>query len=133
MAFWPLLLLASLVTCKVWSLDLYLKKLPVYILLTEFNKAPLFHQSLGPRVFLSFFLSPSLSFFLSVYFWLIPWRANASCLTQGTLASFLLSLSHRQLRTTRFLPLKGCNRGERQDMCLGLDIQLDVPGRKSVK
>ena len=36
-------------------------------------KTPLFHQSLGSRVFLSFFL-----FFLSfsIYFWLIPWSSE---------------------------------------------------------
>ena len=39
-------------------------------------KTPLLHQSLGPRVFPSFFfLSFSLS--LSLYFWLIPWSAEA--------------------------------------------------------
>ena len=38
-------------------------------------KTPLLHQSLGPRVFLSFFLSFSLS--LSLYFWLIPWSSEA--------------------------------------------------------
>ena len=35
LALWPLLLLVPLVTCKAWSFDLYLKKLPcnmVYIL-----------------------------------------------------------------------------------------------------
>ena len=43
LALWPLLFLASLVTCKVWSLDLYLKKLPcitVYILLQNSIKHP---------------------------------------------------------------------------------------------
>ena len=35
-------------------------------------KTPLFHQSLGPRVCLSI-----LSVFLSIYFWLIPWSAEA--------------------------------------------------------
>ena len=69
--------------------------------LTEFKKAPLFHQSLGPRVFLSF------SFSLSLYFWLIPWSAKAGCITQGILASFLLSLSYRRLWTTRFWSIKG--------------------------
>ncbi|CAN0506115.1 unnamed protein product [Rangifer tarandus platyrhynchus] len=36
-------------------------------------KTSLLHQSFGPRVFLSFFL----------YFWLIPWSAQAGCVTQG--------------------------------------------------
>ena len=39
-------------------------------------KTPLLHQSLGPRVFLSFFLF-FLSFSLSLYFWLIPWSSEA--------------------------------------------------------
>ena len=73
-------------------------------------KTPLLHQSFGLRVFLSFsFLSfsLSLSLFLSLSFWLIPWSAEAGCLAQGILASFLLSLSHRQLRTTKFRSIKG--------------------------
>ena len=52
LALWPLLLLISLVTCKVWSFDLYLKKLPcntVYITHTEFNKAPLFLYTWVPE------------------------------------------------------------------------------------
>ena len=64
-----------------------------------FIKTPLLHQSFGPHVFLSFFL------FLS--FWLIPWSGEAGCITQGMLASLLLSLSYRQLRTTRFRSIKG--------------------------
>ena len=72
-------------------------------------KTPLLHQSFGPRVCLSFFLF--LSFSLSLYFWLIPWRAKAGCVTQGILASFLLSLSHRGLWTTRFLSIKGPTSG----------------------
>ena len=85
LALWPLLLLVSLVTCKVWSFDLYLKKLPcnmVYITHTEFNKAPLFHQRIGSWC-------PSFSLSLSLYF------------------SFFLSLSYRRLRTTRFRSIKG--------------------------
>ena len=73
-------------------------------------KIPLLHQSLGPRVFLSFFfLSFSLSLCLSVsiYFWLIPWNEEAGYVTQGILASLLLSLPHGQLRTTRFQSIKG--------------------------
>ena len=50
-------------------------------------KTPLLHQSLGPSVFLSFFLP------LSFSFWLIPWSMKAGCITQGISASFLLSLS----------------------------------------
>ena len=63
LALWPLLLLASLVTCKVWSLDLYLKKLPcitVYILTQNSIKHPCSTRDLGLRVLLSFFLSLSL-------------------------------------------------------------------------
>ena len=71
--------------------------------LTEFSKAPLFHQSLGPLAFL--FLSQSFS--LSLYFWLIPWSAKAGSKTQGILASVLLSLSYRRLWTTRFWSIKG--------------------------
>ena len=37
---------------------------------------PLLHQSLGPRVFLSFY-SFCLSLSLSLYFWLIPWSTEA--------------------------------------------------------
>ena len=62
-------------------------------------KTSLLHQSLGPRVFLSFSLS--------LYFCLIPWSPKAGCVTQGILASFLLSLSHRQLQTTKFWSSKG--------------------------
>ena len=71
LALWALWLLVSLVTCKVWSFDLYLKKLPcntVYITHTEFNKASLCHQRLG---------SPCPSFSLSLSFWLSPWSAEA--------------------------------------------------------
>ena len=52
-------------------------------------------------------VSVCLSVCLSVYFWLIPWGMKASCITQGILASFLLSLSHRWLWTTRFQSNKG--------------------------
>ena len=55
--------------------------------------------------FLSFFLF--LSFSLSLYFWLIPWNAEAGCVTKGILASFLLPLSYCQLRATRFQSIKG--------------------------
>ena len=48
-------------------------------------KTPLLHQSFGP---VSFFLS--LPLFLFIYFWLIPWNAEAGCVIQGLLASFLL-------------------------------------------
>ena len=61
---WPLLLLVSLVTCKVWSFDLYLKKLPcktVYILTQSSIKHPCSTGDLGPRVLLSLSLSLSLS------------------------------------------------------------------------
>ena len=72
LALWTQLLLVSLVTCKVKSFDLYLKKLPcntVYILLQNSIKHPLSTRDLGPRVLLS------LSLYL--YFWLIPWSSKA--------------------------------------------------------
>ena len=103
LAWRPPLLLASLVTRKIWSPDLYLKKLPcitVYILLQNSIKHPC---SIRVWVPLSF----SLSLSISLYFWLIPWSAKAGCVTQGILASFLLSLSHRRLRTTRFRSIIG--------------------------
>ena len=106
LALWPLLLLVSLVTCKVWPFDLYLKKLPcktVYILTQNSINHPCSTRDLGPCVLLSL----SLSLSQSLYFWLIPWSAKASCVTQGILASFLLSLSYRRLQTTRFQSIKG--------------------------
>ena len=61
LAWWPLLLLVSLVTCKVWSFDLYLKKLP-YITVTQNSmKHPCSTRDLGPRVLLSLSLSLSLA------------------------------------------------------------------------
>ena len=66
----PLLLLVSLVACKVWSFDLYLKKLPcnmVYISTQNSVKHPCSTRDLGPCVLLS----------LSLCFWLIPWSAEA--------------------------------------------------------
>ena len=62
LALWPLLLLVSLVTCKVWSFDLYLKKLPcntVYIFTQNSIKHPCSTRDLGLHVLLS--LSPSVS------------------------------------------------------------------------
>ena len=67
-------------------------------------RTPLLHQSFGPRVCLSvshLFLS------LSFYFWLIPQNTKAGCVTQGILASFLLSLARCRLWTTRFRSNKG--------------------------
>ena len=61
--------------------------------------------SLALSLFLS--LSLSLSIYIYIYFWLIPWNVKANCIPQGILASFLLSLSHRQLQTTRFQSNKG--------------------------
>ena len=101
LALWTQLLLVSLVTCKVKSFDLYLKKLPcntVYILLQNSIKHPHSTRDLGPRVLLS--LS------LSLYFWLIPWSVKTGCVTQGILASFLLPLSYRLFQTTRFRSIK---------------------------
>ena len=102
LALWTQLLLVSLVTCKVKSFDLYLKKLPcntVYILLQNSIKHPRSTRDLGPRVLLS--LS------LSLYFWLIPWSSKAGWVTQGILASFLLPLSYHLFQTTRFRSIKG--------------------------
>ena len=62
LALWPLLLLVSSVTCKFWSPDLYLKKLPCNMVCiythTEFNKASCSTRDLDP---VSFSLSLSLS------------------------------------------------------------------------
>ena len=72
-------------------------------------KTPLLHQSLGPSVFLPSFLPHFLPSFLppSLSFWLIPWSTKAGCITQGILASFLLSLSRCWLWTTRSQSNKG--------------------------
>ena len=70
-------------------------------------KTPLLHQSFGPHVSFCLSVFLFLSFSLSLYFWLIPWNAKAGCVTQGILASFLLSLSHSWLQTTRFQSIKG--------------------------
>ena len=59
------------------------------------------HQTWIP---MSFFLSFSLS--LSLYFSLISWSMEACCITRRILPSFLLSLLHCQLQTTRSGPLK---------------------------
>ena len=68
--------------------------------------------SIRALVLVSFFLSFFFfSLFLSLYFWLIHWSAEASCVTQGILASLLLSLSHRRLWTTRFWSIKGPTSG----------------------
>ena len=102
LALWPLLLLVSLVTCKTWSFDLYLKKLPcnmVYIITQNSIKHPCSSRLGSP--------CPSFSLSLSLYFWLIPWSTKGGYITQGILASFLLSLSYRQLWTTRFQSIKG--------------------------
>ena len=55
----------------------------VYILTQNSIKHPCSTRDLGPCVL------------LSLYFWLMPWSAEAGCITQGILASFLLSLSYR--------------------------------------
>ena len=132
---WPVLLLVSSITCKVWSFDLYLKKLPcdTVCILTQSSINTL--VPLETWVPLSF----SLSLFISLSGWFSgawkpaeliflpglsrPLREGAlclhewykpcprallvSCITQGILASFLLSLSYRRLRTTRFWSIKG--------------------------
>ena len=73
LALWPLLLLISLVTCKVWSFDLYLKKLHcnmVYISTQNSIKHPVPPETWVPVSF-------SLSLSLSLSLWLIPWSAEA--------------------------------------------------------
>ena len=78
LALWPLLHLASLVTCKVWSFDLYLKKLScktVYILTQSSIKHPCSTRDWGPCVLLSLSLSLLLS--LSLSLWLILWSMEA--------------------------------------------------------
>ena len=136
LALWPLLLLISLVTCKVWSFDLYLKKLHcnmVYISTQNSIKHPVPPETWVP---VSFSLSLSLSgwfpgaprpaelFFLPG----LPRPLKTSwggalnlheqykpCLrallvfrvTQSIVASFFLSLSYRWLWTTRLWSIKG--------------------------
>ena len=68
-------------------------------------KTPLLHQSLGPRVFLSFCLSLS----LSLYFWLIFWNVKASCVTQEILASLLFYFLIVDSRPPGSGPLKDLN------------------------
>ena len=70
---------------------------------------------------MSFFLS--LSFSLSLYVWLIAWSVKAGCITQGILASFLLSLSYHQLLTTRFRSIKGPQQSLKRARP-GLDVYL---------
>ena len=65
---------------------------------TMLIKTPLLHQSLGPPVVLSL----SLCLFLADSL-----ECESGCVTQGILASFLLPLSHHQLRTTRLWSNKG--------------------------
>ena len=92
LAVWALWLLVSLVTCEVWSFDLYLKKLPynmVYITHTEFNKAPLFHQRLGS-------LCPSLSLFLADALKRRSWLHNPGNINLFPSFTFLsLTLDHQ--------------------------------------
>ena len=81
LALWPLVLLVSLVICKVWSFDLYLNELPcnmVYILTKSSVKHPCSTRDLGLRVLLS--LSLCLSF------WLISWSLEACWAHFPTLA-----------------------------------------------
>ena len=95
LALWPLLLLASLVTCKVWSFDLYLKKLPckmTYILTQSSIKHPCSTRDLGPCVLVSFSLSPSLSF------WLILWSVEA-CQAHFPAQAFKTSWRERSVPT----------------------------------
>ena len=101
LALWLLLLLVSLVTCKVWSFDLYLKKLPcdmVYILTQNSTKYPCSTRDLGPRILLSLSLSLSLADSL---------ERGGVMYNRGILASFLLSFSYHRLWTSRFRCIKG--------------------------
>ena len=74
LALWSLLILASLVTCKVWSLDLYLKKLLVYILLQNSINHLCFIRAWVP---VSVFLSISLFLADSL-------EGKAASITQGS-------------------------------------------------
>ena len=67
LALWPELLLASLVNLSSLVSSSSSKEATGIYTLTEFNKAPLLHQSLGPRVCisLSFSFSLSISLFLA--------------------------------------------------------------------
>ena len=135
LALWPLLLLVSLVTCKAWSFDLYLKKLPcntVYILTQSSVKHPCSTRVLGLHVLLSLSLSgwfpgawrPAELIFLPGF--LRPLKTSwegalclreqykpcprvllVFCVTQRLLGSFLFSLSYHRLQTTRFWSIKG--------------------------
>ena len=96
LALWDLLLLASLVTYKVWSLDLYLKKLPcitVYILTQNSIKHPCSTRDLGLRLLLFF----SLSLFLADS----PEREGQLC-NPGNISLFPSFTFLCRLRTTRF-------------------------------
>ena len=137
LALWPLLFLVSLVMCKVWSFDLYLKKLPcntVYILRQSSIKHPCSTRDLGLRVLLYLFISlsgwfsgvwkPAVLIFLPglsrplktswegtlclrEWYKPCPRVLLVFCVTQGILTSFFLSLSYCQLWTTRFRSIKG--------------------------
>ena len=85
LALWPLLLLVSLVTCKVWPFDLYLKKLPcnmVYILTQSSIKHSCSARDLGPRVLLSLSLS------LSHYPWLKFLERRSQLRNPGNISLF---------------------------------------------
>ena len=136
---WLTLPLVPLVTVAVrlvfWSLSSRKKFLvpqPIYTH-RKIIKAPLLHQSLGPRVFfvslsLSLFLANSLergdplcSLFCPGFYNPLErapgaFVSNASpvsrtllvlCVNQGISASFSLSVSYRRLCTTRFRSIKG--------------------------
>ena len=141
LALWPLLFLVSLEMCKVWSFDLYLKKLPcntVYILRQSSIKHPCSTRDLGLRVLLYLFISlsgwfsgvwkPAVLIFLPglsrplktswegtlclcEWYKPCPRVLLVFCVTQGILTSFFLSLSYCQLWTTRFRSIKGPQHG----------------------
>ena len=111
--FWyglPFGLMASIDSCslgnfKAWFLDIYLKKLPcntVHILTQNSIKHPCSTRDLGPRVLLSLSLSPPISLFLADSL-----ECGSRLRNPGNISLFFLSLSYRQLQTTRFWSIKG--------------------------
>ena len=97
LALWPLLLLVSLVTCEVWSLDLYLKRLPcitVYILLQNSIKHLAPPETWVP---MSFSLSLSLSLFLADSLECEGWLCNPGTISLFPSFTFLLFTLDRQV------------------------------------
>ena len=88
---WPVLLLVSSITCKVWSFDLYLKKLPcdTVCILTQssINTLVPLETWVPVSFFLSLFFSLSLSLFL------------ADSLEHGSLLSSFLTGTEEEEKT----------------------------------